>query len=371
MANRLPLRADAATAVDAWFRVTLRTLAALFLVLLAVNSVAITGLNLLFEGEQLRPRQLWRPILARNAVLAVFPLLLFFHFRPGTAPLPETVRRVTWLYARLLRGAVYIALGIAAAGAAVTMLENRLFHDTLTLTRTPSQTLNLMYGGLIVCVALVYLPRARAAADAANLPPNWGLTLRRVTWEAFTSGGLFAALATGLFAAGAWRFIPATSQYMVLAGALYVFGGLLCGLSFGSLLAIRRGAADIVRATYELTEPVMQILIRNVTANGLSGVAIGAPAVATERPRSLLARLAQQHLLRSLRRHWVGDLFEGLGAAASGPEAVERLIADRVVTLTISDLRARLGLMLYATAGGATLLWLLPVIVARIAQAAG
>ena len=176
------------------------------------------------------------------------------------------------------------------------MLENRLFHDTLTLTRTPSQTLNLMYGGLIVCLALVYLPRARAAADAANLPPNWGLTLRRVTWEAFTSGGLFAALATGLFAAGAWLFIPATSQYLVLAGALYVFGGLLCGLSFGSLLAIRRGAADIVRATYELTEPVMQLLIRNVTANGLSGVAIGAPAVATERPRSLLARLAQQQL---------------------------------------------------------------------------
>jgi hypothetical protein len=185
-----------------------------------------------------------------------------------------------------------------------------------------------------------------------------------------TTSALFAAVAGGVFAGGAYLFIPRSWDYMPLASGVYVFAGVLCGALAGGIHATRRRTGDIVRSSYQLTSPVMELLIHSVVAEGVGRSAPSMPALATDQPRTRFGRLAQRQLLRSVRRHWASNFFEGLDAAARSPAALEQFIAERVIAVTTADLERRSRWIFYAVCAGTAAVWALPAVIAKLVRAA-
>src|SRR5688500_17126524 len=134
-------------ASDAWAQATLRLIASILLVLLAVNTAAVVLLNVIY-GDSLpaTARTLWRPIVYRNAVFAVPCLLLLYFVRNRHAPgaSPALSARVTWLYRKLIAAALVLGLIVGVLAQAFDVAENVIFYRTVSLTRTPAQTLNLL-----------------------------------------------------------------------------------------------------------------------------------------------------------------------------------------------------------------------------------
>src|SRR5688572_19082234 len=93
----------------------LRSLVAVLLALLAINTVAVLLLNALYEPTALRSRHLWRPVLYRNLIFAApWLVLLYFGSRAHRSVAREMHVRVTSLFTRLYRVGLWLALLIVS-----------------------------------------------------------------------------------------------------------------------------------------------------------------------------------------------------------------------------------------------------------------
>lgn len=361
----------------------LRQLLVVMLVLLAINASAILLLNAIYDPEALRDRHLWRPVLLRDLILSI-PCLVGMYFLRSSAnvPLAQSVHgRVRPLFTRLLRIVLWMALLLVAAVQAVTLAGNLVFYQTLSVTRTPSETLNLLYSVLIGLMASVYLTRTRAARPPeGDVPIELFTTGRSLLWHSLKRGAQFSTMFGAAFIAGAYVFyrtIVEASGFAptLLAGELivlacgYVLAGVLCGAAAGGLQAARERTDQIVRASYSLAEPLIRTLIQSTVATDSGVRPPGAIVLAApQRVRGLMGRMVQSRFLRLLRGHWGVQLlhdYASQGAGTTG-ESLERLIRERLIRLTIEDIRGRLRLMLWATYALAVLLWWVPALLALL-----
>lgn len=349
---------------DVWLRAAFRLLSIVLLVLLVVGTTAILLLNALYDYDELRPHQLWRPVLYRNAILSVpcLGLLYFSRLRTETPVAPAMSARITALSTRLLRGVLWVGLAIVAIAEAAGVAENVLFHQTLTPTRTPAQTLNLLYSVLTALLAAVYLGRTRASAHGRHVFIEPARKLRSLLWHALKISALFGVSFGAVFAVGAFVFFKAPGPYVAVLAGAYVLAGVLCGGLVGGIVAARNRTEQIVRGSYSLAEPLIQTLLRPATMSRAPDSSSDAiPPVSRERPPGVLAKLAQWQFRRSMRGHWIADLLhDDTGQGTGAGESLEQLVGERLVRLTIDDIRGRLRLMLWAAHALAAILWWAP-----------
>ena len=370
-------RLDATLAAGA--RVALRLLLVPLLALLVIDAIAILLLNAIYETDALRHRHLWRPVLLRNLTLSI-PCLLLLYFSRSSAdvPLAESAhRRVRPPFTRLLRILLWIALLLVAAVEAVTLAGNLLFYETLTVARTPSQTLNLLYSMLIGLAASVYLTRTRVSRPpAGDVPIELRTTVRSLLWQSLKRSAQFSTMFAAAFAAGAYvfyetivvgsEFPPALlAAHLIVLAIGYVVAGVLCGATAGGLHAMRERAEELVRGSYPLAAPLIRTLLQS-TAMAASTVIPPNTIVlaAPERARGVVGRMVQSRFLRLLRGHWVVELLHDYASRGGGSasESLEGLFREKLVRLTIDDVRARLRLMLWATYALAVVLWWAPAL---------
>ena len=379
MTNNRPIRnggrLDATLRAGA--RAALRLLLVVLLALLALDTIAILLLNAIYDPDALRHRHLWRPVLLRNVILSI-PCLLLLYFSRSSAevPLAESADgRVRPPFTKLLRILLSMALLLVAAVEAVVLAGNLVFHQTLTVMRTPSQTLNLLYSVLTGLTALAYLSRTRASRPpGGDVPIELRSTVRSLLWHSLKRSAQFSTMFAAAFIAGAYVFyktIVEGSEFppALLAGHLmvlavgYVVAGVLCGATAGGLQAARERTEQLVRGSYSLAEPLIYTLIQSaaMTASTVSppnAIVLAAP----ERARGVMGRMVQSRFLRLLRGHWVIELLHDYAyrEAGSAGDSLERLLRERLIRLTIDDVRGRLRLMLWATYALAVVLWWVP-----------
>jgi hypothetical protein len=384
MTNHRPIldsdRLDATLTAGA--RAALRVLLVVLLLLLAIDTVATLLLNAIYDPNALRHRHLWRPVLLRDVLLSI-PCLLLLYFSRSSAgvPLAGAGARARLPFTRLLRILLWMALLLVVAVEAVVLAGNLLFYQTLTVTRTPSQTLNLLYSVLFGLAALVYLTRTRALRPpAGDVPIELRTTVRSLLTHSLKRSAQFSTMFAAAFIVGAYVFdktIVERSQFppALLAGHLmllavgYVVAGVLCGAMAGGLQAALERTEQLVRGSYSLTEPLIQTLIQSaaMTASIVSPqkvIALAAP----ERARGVMGRMVQSRFLRLLRGHWVIDLlrdYASRGAGSAG-DSLERVLRERLIRLTIDDLRGRLRLLLWVTYALAVILWWAPTLLTLV-----
>jgi hypothetical protein len=381
MMNSRPIfngdRLDATLSAGA--RVGLRLLLVVLLALLAIDTIAMLLLNAIYDQDALRHRHLWRPALLRNLILSI-PCLLLLYFSRSSADVPLAAsahRRVRPLFTRLLRILLWMALWLVAAVEAVTLAGNLLFYETLTVARTPSQTLNLLYSVLTGLAASVYLTRTGASRPpVGEVPIELRTTVQSLLWHSLKRSVQFSMMFAAAFIAGGYVFYKAIvegSEFppALLAGHLivlaigYVVAGALCGATAGGLHATRERAEELVRGSHSLAAPLIHTLLQSTatTANTISppnAIVLAAP----ERARGITGRMVQSRFLRLLRGHWVVELLHDYTSRGGGSakESLEGLLRERLVRLTIDDVRARLRLMLWATYALAGVLWWAPTL---------
>jgi hypothetical protein len=385
MTNNRPIlngdRLDAPLTAGA--RVALRLLLVVLLALLAINAIAILLLNAIYDPDALRHRHLWRPVLLRNLILSI-PCLLVLYFSRSSAdvPLAESVHgRVRSLFTRLLRILLWMALFLVAAVEAMVLTGNLVFHQTLTVTRTPSQTLNLLYSVLIGLAASVYLTRTSASRPrGGDVPIELRTTVRSLLWHSLKRSAQFSTMFAAAFIVGAYVFyktIVEGSEFppALLAGNLivlavgYVVAGVLCGAAAGGLQATRERTEQLIRGSYSLAEPLIQTLIQRASVIASTVSPPNAIVLATpERARGVLDRMVQSRFLRLLQGHWVVELLHDYASPGGGSagDSLERLLRERLIQLTIDDVRGRLHLMLWATYALAIVLWWAPALLTLV-----
>jgi hypothetical protein len=166
------------------------------------------------------------------------------------------------------------------------------------------------------------------------------------------------------------QFPPALlAGHLMLLAVGYVVAGVLCGAMAGGLQAALERTEQLVRGSYSLTEPLIQTLIQSaaMTASIVSPqkvIALAAP----ERARGVMGRMVQSRFLRLLRGHWVIDLlrdYASRGAGSAG-DSLERVLRERLIRLTIDDLRGRLRLLLWVTYALAVILWWAPTLLTLV-----
>jgi hypothetical protein len=275
----------------------------------------------------------------------------------------------------------WLALVLVGIVEAAVLSGNLLVHQTLTLTRTPSQTLNLLYVTLVATSACTYLVLTRSARPAAGDVPNELRALAgRLVWHSFKRGAQFSALFGVVFVAGALVFSKtiiegSTFQVFFLAGdfivlgAVYVIGGAVCGAAVGGIRAAHERVDEIVRSFHSLAEPLIRALVQSAGAE-LGKSSQSQLAAASERARGLLARLVQWRFIRVMRGHWVLELLHDYAAhpAAHPSQSLEQVLGERLIRGTADDIRARLRLTQWVTLAIAALIWWAPALLILLRQ---
>lgn len=361
--------------MDVWVPAALRLLAVVLLVLLGVSTVAVLSLNGLYDPDQLRPRHRWQPLLARNAILSIPCLVLFYISSRGSQSrehVPGLTARIAAMHTRVLRVVLLLAMLIALASEGVVVAENLLFHQVLSLTRTPGQTLNLLYAALIAVIAVGYRLRTQVSPGGHDVPPDVVMTVRSLLGAALKESAIFSVLIGTIFGIGAVVFFGAPSSNLLVLQVIYILAGVLCGGLLGGIQASRRRTGQIVRSAYALVRPLVQPLLRTVMSGAGSGASSveGLPMASHVAAPSALARVALWQFRRTLRRHWLADLLPGVVTAGAASVPMEERIAEHVVQFTISDLDGRLRLMWWGAWALTGVLWWSPRWVPALLRAA-
>jgi hypothetical protein len=372
-------------AVGVAVKVSLRLLLLALLTLGAIDTIAIVLLNAIYEPESLRHRHLWQPVLTRNLILAApcMILLLALRARVDRGASSTAAGGLVTVVTRVLRIVCWCALVLIGMVEAAVLAGNLLFHQTVTLTRTPAQTLNLLYATLVAIGALTYLRRTRSARPAdGDVPDQLRGVARRLVWHTFKRGAQFTAGFAAIFIVGALVFYKMTIEgssfpsflvagHLLVFGAMYVVAGMACGAAAGGIQAAHERTDEIVRGSYALAEPLIRSLLQAAGApQEQAGAAPPAVVAAPERARGLLARIVQWRLVRVLRGHWVLELLHDCAAhpAAHGSQSLEHLMKDRLIRGTADDIRTRLRLAQWVMFTIAVLLWWAPALLAFLRQ---
>jgi hypothetical protein len=361
----------------------LRSFTIALFVLLAVNSVAILTLNLMYETEALRHRYYWPGVLSRNAILGIIVLLLylFANSRPSIGKAASD--RFSSLKAKALRVLAWLTFLLIAIIETVILAENLLFHQTITLVRTHSQTLNLIYSVLFGSIAVILLVRTRSGRSGQKiLPAQLRSLVTSLFWRGLKTSALFSFFFAIIFALGAFLLYKTAIEgqssppsflmlHFPVFAAVYVFAGLLCGGLAGGIYGIRGKAEEVVRGSYSLAEPFVKSLLSKVSADELTNheslqrIWDRGKSLAGEQAPGLLGKLMQTRFLRSVQGHWLLDLvnqFKQQQAAGATRESLENLLGEKIIQLTTEDIRTRLGLLQWANYALAIVLLLSPAL---------
>ena len=361
----------------------LRFLMLTLLVLLLVNSAAILALNFIYGTEALRYRYHWQGTLSRNAIFGLFFSLIYFFARLGTpignGPAQE---RFSSIKTRLLRAFAWVALMGIAIIEALTLAGNLLFYQAATLVRTPSQTLNLIYAGLLGCIGTIMLLRTRTTESRQKLLPSHLRSLMTgVLWHGFKRSIAFSFLFAVMFAVAALiayktaiEVRASTSHFLILHFpifvAIYVVAGFLLGAHAGALSGIRRKTKEWVTGCYSLAEPLVSSLLNQVSSEQLTN--LGSLYEVINRARltgagslGVVGRLMQRIYLRSIQKHWIVDLIDQCRQQKTtdftkGP--LENILREKIIQATAEEISTRLVLFEWASYALAAVLLLSPVL---------
>ena len=361
----------------------LRFFAIALFVLLVVNSVAILTLNLVYETEALRHRYYWPGVLSRNAILGIFVFLLYLFANSRPSVGKASADRFSSLKVKALRVLSWLIFPLIAIIETVALAENLLFHQTATLVRTHSQTLNLIYSVLFGSIAVILLVRTNTGRPEPKiLPAQLRSLATNLFWRGLKTGALFGFFFAIIFTLGA-LFVyktavegqsPSLSFFALhfpVFAAVYVFAGLLCGGLAGGIYGIRSKAEEVVRGSYSLAEPLVKNLLSKVSIDELTNrdslqqIWGRGKDLVGEQPSGILGRLMQMRFLRSVQKHWLFELvmqFKQQQAAGATRESLENLLSEKIVQVTADDIKARLELLQWLTYALAIVMLLSPAL---------
>jgi hypothetical protein len=333
------------------------------LVFLAVNTAAVLAVNWLYGPANLRPRYQWYGVAVRNAIFGVMFLIAYFVCRSKAGASDRLPPRFVSVKTRLLRIGAWLLLALLGAVEALTLATNLLFDQAVTLTRTPSQTVNLIHSALLGAVAIIVLSRTRAAASETKLLASDFRSLIATTLRyGFKKSLRYSFLYAVVFAAGAFVFRSLVEgrdpqkdfwvSYFVPLAAIYIIAGLLCGAHAGAVAAIRDKIPDLMKCCDTLGAPLIRAVVSNLALDpNLDRAAIREVidrVKGSAQEGGFLARLAHRRLNEFLHEGGVIELIEQWARQDNSEANKERLIGalgEKLIALASDRMEQRLTVM--------------------------
>jgi hypothetical protein len=343
------------------------------LTLLVINTVSVLTLNLLYDSESLRPRFHWRGVSVRNAILGVLFLGLYLFAR--TTAQTGTESRPSAIKSRILRIVAWTLLTVISVVEATTLASNLLFHQSVTLVRTPAQTYSLIHSVLFGLLGTTLLVRHRLAKTSGGLlPADLRSMIIGALWHGIKKSVAYSVVYALVFCIGAfavyqWSIAGNDPQPFFLGfhfpafAAIYVLAGLLCGAHAGAVAAVRDKTEILVKHCDSLAAPLMHSIVMSIPLDSPAGQSSLRQSFEELKLSAgttfggLLGKFVRNKFAESLRGAWVVDLIEQSGRQNNESTARGSLataLRERMVRLATDDINRRARLVqwaIYAIAG--------------------
>ncbi len=354
------------------------------LVLLLVNTAAILTLNLLYDPELLRPRYYWRGVFIRNAIFGIFFLILYFVSRSKASLDDELQDRVASIKSKILRVCGWLLMIGVTLIETMIVVTNLLFHQQITLVRTPAQSLNLIHAVIFGTIGSLLIFRTGVSKSSRRF---FSVDLRSLLvsmlWHGLKKSLAFSLLYAIIFGVSTFVIYKWSVEgrdplvHFPAFAAIYILTGLICGAHAGAIAAMRDKTDDLVKGCDSLAAPLTHAMVMNVPLDKMNSQTSVQHAIdrlktpIESSAHGVLGRFVQKKITELAQGAWIIELVDQCsrqGNPAKARESLENTLRQKLIRIITDDMNSRLRLMQFLVYAIAVALLLSPALFLWLAR---